>query len=78
MKASDIKKYRKELKLTQEQLASELCVTRRALISWETGARVMPLCVEKLFCLLYGLPFVVPVKISACEEHPDLFDMSGL
>ena len=60
MTPEDIKKHRKELGLKQAQLSGELCVTIRALRSWENGFRVMPLCVEKLFCLLYNIPFKPP------------------
>ncbi len=35
--SSQIRKYRKELNLTQEQLADELCVTAQAISKWERG-----------------------------------------
>ena len=74
MTADQLKQYRKSLHLTQSQLASELCVTRRAVISWETGSRSMPLPVEKLFCLLHDLPFNLPADRPALDDrHPDLF-----
>lgn len=74
MTADQLKQYRVSLGLTQSQLASELCVTRRAVISWETGSRSMPLPVEKLFCILYNLPFNSrPGAAVQDDRHPDLF-----
>lgn len=74
MTADELKQYRRSLRLTQLQLASELCVTRRAVISWESGSRSMPLPVEKLFCLLYDLPFKPRSGASDPDDrHPDLF-----
>ena len=74
MKPEQIKQHRKALKLTQGELARELCVTRRALVSWETGSRNMPPCVEKLFCLLYNLPYVPSPGASIPDDRtPDLF-----
>lgn len=74
MTGEQLKKYRQELHLTQAQLARELCVTRRAVVSWETNSRNMPLPVEKLFCLLYDLPFMpCPDALLPDDRHPDLF-----
>lgn len=74
MTSDQLKQYRVSLGLTQAQLASELCVTRRTVISWETGARSMPLPVEKLFCLLHDLPFNPrPGAALLDDRHPDLF-----
>ena len=74
MTSDQLKQYRQSLGLTQSQLASELCVTRRAVISWETGSRSMPLPVEKLFCLLYDLPFNPRSDRPLLDDrHPDLF-----
>jgi transcriptional regulator with XRE-family HTH domain len=74
MQPDDIRRYRKELGLTQAQLSRELCVTRRALISWECGERRMPLSVEKLFCLLYSLPFNPSSdRLRDLDMQPDLF-----
>lgn len=73
MTPSELKNHRKALKLSQGELARELCVTRRAVVSWETGSRNMPPCVEKLFCLLYNLPYV-PSPVSVQDDRtPDLF-----
>jgi len=74
MTPSELKNHRKNLNLTQAQLAGELCVTRRAVVSWETGSRNMPPCVEKLFCLLYDLPYVPsPGSFVPDDRTPDLF-----
>lgn len=74
MTGDQLKQYRQSLRLTQAQLASELCVTRRAVISWESGSRSMPLPVEKLFCILYDLPFNPhPGGPALDDRHPDLF-----
>ena len=35
--AISIKKLRQEKKMTQDQLAEQLCVTRQAVSNWETG-----------------------------------------
>ena len=74
MTGDQLKQHRQSLHLTQSQLASELCVTRRAVISWETGARSIPLPVEKLFCLLFDLPFNPRSGRPVPDDrHPDLF-----
>lgn len=74
MTPSELKNHRKALKLSQGELARELCVTRRAVVSWETGSRNMPPCVEKLFCLLYNLPYVPSPGSSVPDDRtPDLF-----
>jgi DNA-binding transcriptional regulator YiaG len=76
MTPEQLKKHRADLNLTQSDLAVALCVTRRAVVSWETGTRNMPLCAEKLFCLLYGIPFTPPSASAALDErHPDLFNL---
>lgn len=68
-----LRQCRKDLKLTQAQLARELCVTRRAVVSWETGTRNMPPTAEKLFCILYDLPFQSPDVDLIEDLTPDLF-----
>lgn len=73
MEPKKLKRYRKELKITQAQLARELCVTRRAVVSWETGTRNMPPVAEKLFCLLHDLPFQPPTVDLIQDLTPDLF-----
>lgn len=73
MKPEQLKLYRKDLKITQAQLARELCVTRRAVVSWETGTRNMPPVAEKLFCLLHDLPFQSPAVGFLDDLTPDLF-----
>lgn len=76
MTPEELKRHRASLGLTQTDLAVALCVTRRAVVSWETGTRNMPLCAEKLFCLLYGIPFVPPSASAVLDDrHPDLFNL---
>lgn len=67
-----LKQYREDLQLTQRELATVLCVSVRTVIAWETGSRNMPLCCQRLFCMLYGLPFDVP-KAPIDDLTPDLF-----
>ena len=73
MTGPELKQHRKELELTQKELAKELCVTVRAVVSWETGSRNMPPCVEKLFCLLYNISFKSRQVTHKDELTPDLF-----
>jgi DNA-binding transcriptional regulator YiaG len=74
MTAEQMKKNRKDLKLTREQLAHDLCVSKATIDSWESGRRVIPLSCEKLFCVLYNLPFVHPsIRLQAFDATPDLF-----
>lgn len=76
MTGDELKKHRAALHLTQHDLSLALCVTVRAVVSWETGTRHMPLCAEKLFCLLYGIPFTPPGSCPGLDErHPDLFNL---
>lgn len=70
---SDLKVQREKLSLTQRELAIALCVSVRTVIAWETGTRNMPLCCQRLFCMLYGLPFSIPTS-PVDELHPDLFE----
>ena len=37
---NNIKKLRKESGITQEQIASKLCISRQALSNYETGKRI--------------------------------------
>ena len=76
MKSNELKQHRKELGLTQRELAKELCVTVRAVVSWETNTRKMPKSVEKLFCILYGIEFKNNVVFND-DLTPDLFNMEG-
>lgn len=79
MTGEELKKHRAALHLTQSELSLALCVTVRAVVSWETGTRNMPLCAEKLFCLLYDIPFAPPSASAALDErHPDLFDLNDI
>ena len=73
MKPEELKELRKRLNLTQKELAKELCVTVRAVVSWETGTRNMPLSIEKLLCLIYDLPFRVRRSSVVDDRTPDLF-----
>ena len=68
----DLKRKRENLGLSQKDLAVALCVSVRTVVSWETGSRNMPLCCQRLFCMLYGLPFTLP-KVPIDDLHPDLF-----
>lgn len=72
MTGSELKQHRQCLDLTQKELAVSLCVTVRAVVSWETGSRNMPACCERLFCLLYGLPFVMRQPVID-DLTPELF-----
>lgn len=73
MTGPELKQHRKDLHLTQKKLAKELCVTVRAVVSWETGSRNMPLPIVKLFCLLFDLPFQVYRSPVDDDQTPDLF-----
>lgn len=48
MNSLDIKKYRKEMKLTQEELAKKLGITKRTIINYEKG-EIIPESKVKLF-----------------------------
>lgn len=72
MTGAELKKHRLSLNLTQKELAVSLCVTLRCVISWETGSRNMPPVAEKLFCLLFNLPFHSPV-VPVDDSTPDMF-----
>lgn len=74
MNPDELKSYRKEFKLTQSELAKDLCVTTRAVVSWEGGNRNMPRAIEKLFCLLYGIEFKNKGKLNHSDLTPDLFE----
>lgn len=49
----DIKKKRKELKLTQEELAEKVGVTRRTIVSYEKGALIPESTAKLLESLLF-------------------------
>ena len=67
-----LKYHRVAFSLSQRDLATALCVSVRTVIAWETGTRNMPLCCQRLFCMLYGLPFDIP-KEPLDDLTPDLF-----
>lgn len=73
MTPEDLKRYRLSLGLTQRELAVALCVSVRSVVAWETGTRNMPPSCQKLFCILYGLPFVSS-RADYDDQTPDLFD----
>ena len=64
---------RVQLGLTQKELAKQLCVSPASVSLWESGKRTFPLPVEKLFCLLYDIPFESTCSKSAFDNQPDLF-----
>jgi len=63
---------RKELGITQKDLAGDLCVSVGAVSLWESDQRKIPQSIEKLFCLLYGLEFK-PYNVGNFDNQPDLF-----
>jgi len=71
MTSKDLVFYRTRLELTQKDLSRALCVSTWAVISWEAGKRNMPTCVEKLFCLLYDLPFKEPDMDNVRYDEAD-------
>lgn len=72
MTGEEFKKYRKDFNLSREQTAFDLCVSKSTIDSWESERRNIPLCCEKLFCLIYGIPFNFPGPL-VYDETPDLF-----
>lgn len=64
MNIEDLRRYRKQFKMTQKDLARELCVSYWTVVSWETGKREIPFCCQKLFCILHGIDFKEPENIS--------------
>lgn len=76
MNSDEIKRIRTKYGLTQEALARDLCVSKWTVVSWENGRSDMPLCCEKLFCILYGLTFKARRSDRLSEAYrktPDLF-----
>lgn len=77
MTGSEFKRFRVERNLSKIQLAHDLCVTVYTLDSWETDRRSIPLPVQKLFHLLYGIPFAQPQNIDkydyVTQNTPELF-----
>lgn len=64
MNIDDLRRYRKQFKMTQKDLARELCVSYWTVVSWETNKREIPFCCQKLFCILHGIDFKEPENIS--------------
>jgi putative zinc finger/helix-turn-helix YgiT family protein len=54
----EIRQKRKELNLTQEQLAALLGVAEATLSRWETGAQIQQRSLDKLLRLFFELPEV--------------------
>ncbi len=50
-----IKALRKELGLTQDQLADELAITRQTLYTWESGLRTPPKKMLSAICQRFGV-----------------------
>lgn len=74
MTSKQLQRYRLEKGFTQGQVALNMCVARSTYIAWENGYN-MPKSAEKLFCLLYEIPFKNPNKKhdKAYSESPNLF-----
>lgn len=53
--AADIKKYRQSRGWSQEQLASELSLSRSTIALWETGRSQPTKSTQKLLRLTFGL-----------------------
>jgi hypothetical protein len=63
----------KEKNLSVKDVSIELCVTERAVYLWLSDKRKIPLIAQKLFSMLYDIPFSVkPTLIN--NETPLLFD----
>jgi len=73
MTGIELKKHRKDLKLSRESLAFDLCVSVETINSWESGRRNIHPGFEKLFCTLYDIPFKAPPKFKCEDETPYLF-----
>lgn len=72
MTSKQFQLHRVEKGLTQKRLAIELCVSKPTLTRWETSQKP-PLIAQKLFCLIYDIPFKDPLKHKkALAEVPDL------
>lgn len=72
MDSKQFKKYREDLGLTQKQLAEKLCVSYWTVVKWENGSDI-PLCCQKLFSIMYSIPFEAPrEKSDAWRKTPDL------
>ncbi len=61
-----IAQIRAEQKLTQEEMARDLYVTRQAVSRWETGETQPGIDMVKLICVTYGVPlerfFDMPIE----------------
>lgn len=74
MTSKQLKSHRLELGLTQAQVADEMFVTRKTYSGWESLGRKFPLSAQKLFCLMYNIPFKNPhSKNKAFDNSPNLF-----
>lgn len=71
MTSKQLKEHRSGLGITQTQMAVNLCVSRIAYHRWENGNKI-PLSIQKLYCLMYGVPFKNPKTSKANKESPDL------
>lgn len=72
MNSEQFKKHREDLGFTQKQLSDKLCVSYHTVVKWENGSPI-PLCCQKLFCLMFDLKFILPgKKDKAWSDSPDL------
>lgn len=72
MTAKQLKNHRKRLGMNQTQMAKHLCVAFSTYCRWEQNVIKFPLPIEKLFCLMFDIPFKEKNN-KAYSESPDLF-----
>lgn len=68
--AENLHRLRKEMKLTQEQLAAKLCYTEKAVSKWESGSSVPP--VETLISLAEIFNVSIDELFNYCT-HPSYY-----
>ena len=69
MTGKEFQKIIIEKNISIKEVASELCVTERAVYLWIEEKRKIPLSIEKLFCLIYYLDF----KVNTVQKIDDKF-----
>jgi transcriptional regulator with XRE-family HTH domain len=70
MISSGLRAWRKGLDITQEQAATMLGCTRRAVVKWETGGAAIPRTVELAVLHLYQRPRIWRLK-PLVPKHPN-------